>query len=383
MESKTIEQFVNACFDVKKPAYKDELFYERICKLELEDYRLYFLKAACEYHMGKNIDSIKNNIDKAIMLMEGDKKLAFNTVKDYVANIKVLNAILEPSSFCSILSIKTQEVYQLAAEVYSLLGKPKDSAVYFYKRMLFEAFKIKPHPQIRDKEMVTLYSFRRINDYSMSDLINNEITMCNASEMNDPFDSLANIVSTPELLSLNCDRKEHIRAQSEAFKYFRIRSFVANRMTYQADDSILSNMLMWSHYTDSHKGFCIVYELSRDFCEKRDGKKDFRHLIPIEYIDDAISIKKPINTNNAFSQKAKCWEYEDEVRLLSYSDSCNSPFLSIPLDDGCRIKEIVFGIKCSKSNKDMITNLFRGKCVSFSCMQLNQEDIYTLRKKGL
>ena len=139
---------------------------------------------------------------------------------------------------------------------------------------------------------------------------------------------------------------------------------------------------MWSHYTDSHKGFCIVYDLPFEFCEQRIGKKEFRHLMPIEYSEKAVSIKESINTTNAFSQKAKCWEYENEVRFVTYSDSCNTPYLSIPLDKGCEIKEIVFGINCSICNKKMITKLFHEKKdVLFSKMVLNQDDIYTLKKE--
>lgn len=383
MTTKDVEQFANACIEISTPVFRNKTFYNQIRDLELDDFRLYYLKAACAYFQESQKEIAKEYIDKALSLMESGVIIGLNEL-DYIKDDKILNSLLIPEFFCKLLDVKKRRVYQLAAEIYSKNEKPTNMAVEYYKKMLCETFKIQPHKAIINKDKVVLYSFRKANDYTLADLMNNQITVCNASEMNDPFDSLANLLSTPEILSQLCEKRDHINPQSDAYKFFRIRSFVANRNTFEDDDSILSNMLMWSHYTDSHKGFCVKYELSKDFYEKSDfTNMAFRHLMPVVYSDKTITIDERIDTTNSFSQKAKCWEYENEVRLITYSDKCDSPFLSLPLEENCRVKEIVFGIRCSEQWKQTIRTLLHNKGVMFGEIKINRDDIYTLSKHVL
>ena len=383
MNRNDVEKFANACVEISTPAFRNKKFYNQIRDLEIDDFRLYYLKAACAYFQESQEEVAKKYIDKALSMMDSGVIIGLNEL-DNIKDYKILNSLLTPEHSCKLLDVKRNKVFQLAAEIYSKKENSTNMAVEYYKKMLCETFKIQPHNAITNKDNVVLYSFRKANDYTLADLMNNQITVCNASEMNDPFDSLANLLSTPEILSQLCENRDHINPQSIAYKFFRIRSFVANRNTFEDDDSILSNMLMWSHYTDSHKGFCVKYELSRDFYEKSDiTNKAFRHLIPVIYSDKTVSIDERIDTTNSFSQKAKCWEYENEVRLITYSDICDSPFLSLPLEENCCVKEIVFGIRCSEQWKQSIRTLLHNKGILFSEIKINKNDIYTLSKHVL
>lgn len=86
--------------------------------------------------------------------------------------------------------------------------------------------------------------------------------------MNDPFDSIANLWSTESNLNNICTEEQHISSYSKSFQYFRIRSFVANKVTYDTDDNILKKILMWSFYANEHKGFCIKYRLAKHFIKQ-------------------------------------------------------------------------------------------------------------------
>lgn len=175
---------------------------------------------------------------------------------DIESEITILLPIMTPGFYL--------EFYQMAGEVYAIIGKHEES-MKNYQKYQYHVEQVK-NEVLDEKENAVLYSFRRFNEYTLTDLINNQITVCHSSKMNDPFDSIANIWGSEDNLRKICysqDCDKYIPIFSESFKYSRIRSFIANRETYEADDNILSNILMWSFYADEHKGFCIRYRLSK------------------------------------------------------------------------------------------------------------------------
>ncbi|HTM91461.1 MAG TPA: DUF2971 domain-containing protein [Flavisolibacter sp.] len=74
------------------------------------------------------------------------------------------------------------------------------------------------------------------------------------------------------------------------------------------------NYLMWSHYSNSHKGFCVEFD-TRKLVESVAGhfrKVDYTDEIPFFSIKDTLEdelITKLVYT------KSKTWSYEDEYRL--------------------------------------------------------------------
>ena len=96
------------------------------------------------------------------------------------------------------------------------------------------------------------------------------------------------------------------------------------------------NPLMWSHYTNKHKGFCVEYDIDSLI---ENTPKIAGQLLPVIYLDtrpvfdknmiSAINIKsgKPViaeDANKYFTKvmvtKAKMWKYEKEWRLISKVD---------------------------------------------------------------
>lgn len=117
------------------------------------------------------------------------------------------------------------------------------------------------------------------------------------------------------------------------------------------------NRLMWSHYSDSHKGFCIEYGF-RDAVEK-EGMiplpilySDKRPLVPCK----AIIENTPENIKEATEQfmkgllvKDKAWEYENEWRLLCPS---SEKFVDMP-----KVTAIYLGVSISRENKEQIMQI--------------------------
>lgn len=79
------------------------------------------------------------------------------------------------------------------------------------------------------------------------------------------------------------------------------------------------NLLMWSHYGDSHKGLCIAFDTTKDF---------FRTAVAITYQDEYPLIKIGVSSNDdilnkSIYTKASCWKYEDEWRVPKQTWSDN------------------------------------------------------------
>lgn len=120
------------------------------------------------------------------------------------------------------------------------------------------------------------------------------------------------------------------------------------------------NLLMWSHYADSHKGFCVKFDTSDAFFDSRRGAKDeFYHLRKVKYLPE-----RPNKTLGNMSgidlllHKSDVWAYEDEWRfcgVLNDSDfQINMGSLDIHLFKYPQriIKEIILGANAAQALED-------------------------------
>lgn len=109
--------------------------------------------------------------------------------------------------------------------------------------------------------------------------------------------------------------------------------------------------LMWSHYADQHKGFCIGYDVSVDHVEdispiNYEGKR----FITTQLVHDMLfgstenikrAAKKEIDKVILLS-KAPAWKYEHEYRVIRKQGLQDSPF---------RLSDVTFGLRFKPSVK--------------------------------
>lgn len=108
-----------------------------------------------------------------------------------------------------------------------------------------------------------------------------------------------------------------------------------------------NNFLMWSHYADSHSGFCVGFDSKLLFNSIKGG------LAPVNY-QKTIPRFKLFEDITEFSQKllgtkSDIWEYEDEYRLIKQGAS-NKVFI-VPKD--C-LRELILGVKMNFKTKNLI-----------------------------
>ena len=244
------------------------------------------------------------------------------------------------------------QLYRLGYTINYNIGDHNRTKQYSIKGVQYDPME----SDYDDNDFVDLYSFRRYNQYSIQDLINNEITVVSPSEMNDPFDSIYNLYRDLDNLATIFSEENDILGFYDMFNYYRVRSFVKGNSSKN-----IKNILMWSHYTDGHKGFCIKYRLSKHFINTP-TENGHLCLKNIRYTNKPIVARcNSIDNNTAFATKNKHWEYEQEARLISYDVSTESPFFAHSLDDTSSIKTIYFGYRCEMKTKETIYNIVKSK----------------------
>lgn len=276
------------------------------------------------------------------------------------------------------IHLQLSDIYTCAGEVYGKLDI-SDQSLEYYKRSHY--YKLFLKTEFDNLSKISLFSFRRFNEYSLTDLINNTITVSPSIKMNDPFDSLINIWASEEMLRKTCHTPDskHIEPFSKSFRFFRIRSFCGGR-----GNTPVWNHLMWSHYAGEHTGFCVKYKFSRHFIKQEENDSyEHMYLKKIKYSNNKIDLHTgTIDTNLAFATKNKCWKYENEVRLIAYNPDRTENFYGIPLDEQSEIEAIFFGYKCTEQNIATVKNLLARKDQThkpkFYRMVLNSHNIYRL-----
>ena len=101
------------------------------------------------------------------------------------------------------------------------------------------------------------------------------------------------------------------------------------------------DLLMWSHYSDSHKGVCLKFDTFKD-------PEFFVNPLPIKYANEYPEYSHLTNSQQLVQStvlsKSLDWKYEDEVRVIKINEHGLKPFAKKALI------EIIFGCKSSQQD---------------------------------
>lgn len=215
-------------------------------------------------------------------------------------------------------------------------------------------------------------SFVNGNVYrDVDSLLNDELCSSSLANLNDPFeatyvDNLKNALNLIEQL-FKANLKE-VNKQWDELASFKEKVGVYSLSL--SEQNYPDNELMWAHYANSHKGFCIEYDLDKledsekyafDVNQLKINYQDFPPLIALDDVGqkDNFLIKM-------FGTKSKSWEYENEIRLL-YS-TCGmkkyNPFA---------LKAVYFGLNMDEKFQKKIVKGLENRDVKFYKMQRQAE----------
>ena len=137
------------------------------------------------------------------------------------------------------------------------------------------------------------------------------------------------------------------------------------------------NLLMWSHYSNSHTGFVIEFDQNSSFFNQCINENDtIRKLKFVEYVSERPNItvldnkaqdeEKYLYTlaNLFFLVKSSHWVYEEELRMVMPLETANKVLTSEYGEEiylfkfpPQMIKSIIFGSQAKKSTVNKINNL--------------------------
>lgn len=165
------------------------------------------------------------------------------------------------------------------------------------------------------------------------------------------------------LLSLN-DPFEHSMKIGE-YEYAIQPEFCTNATKFVSLSRNYTNILMWSHYADSHKGFCIGFSRQNNYFKAAESVRYRRYRSNLNgaSIDSATpnSITKMVAL-----EKAIDWAYEEEERLFLVDVTINSQVVGIDLwgqevllnkFPQNTIASIYFGLRADESLKKEALNI--------------------------
>jgi len=220
------------------------------------------------------------------------------------------------------------------------------------------------------------YKYRGIGEdfeRDLETLLKNQIYAAPFIKLNDPFEAIYDEEITQLVTFLGETFNFNFSVIIEGFE--KIRE-LKNKLGIYSLSATFSDELMWAHYANSHKGFCIEYETAK--------LKD-KYLIPqtvtelkVDYEPkpqtiNCLDIKKEsIILKKLFATKSLNWSYENEIRLI---------FDSFELKDyhSSALTGIYFGASFSPEKKQQLINSLTDRDVNFYQMY-RDENSYNLKR---
>ena len=188
-------------------------------------------------------------------------------------------------------------------------------------------------------------------------------------DFNDAVDPLFAIFSQLHKRKGSKEERAWYRMLAETVGYFRIACF-CNRCDRKGKDSI-ENLLMWAHYTNYHKGICVKYHLRKENQFIDNHRRELCVLKPVIYKDKKIDVDN-ITLEDAFFLKSKQWAYENEHRLLYFSESPSQDYHPL---NGVEIEGVYLGAKIRSSNRSYILKELKNSGIPVYQMKYNRKDV--------
>lgn len=204
-----------------------------------------------------------------------------------------------------------------------------------------------------------LYKYRSLSDgskkYTLDIFRKCELYFSAPQNFNDPFDcKLSPIIGSQKKFAEAMAKRQSLNYKKEDV----VSSLNANPGLLQNIKDAVGNvmnkhgiccfskknadLLMWSHYADSHTGICLGFDVKKD-------SGFFTFPINVNYQDayPKIDISEEGNykvyVNTLMSTKYSEWSYEEEVRIMKDSNKAYSfkPSALVSVTFGCKVEDAV------------------------------------------
>ncbi|MEN9702141.1 MAG: hypothetical protein RIR55_1483 [Bacteroidota bacterium] len=188
------------------------------------------------------------------------------------------------------------------------------------------------------------YRYQPINKYTLTNLVKSKNWVADPMDFNDPFEFRMTDISY-------LDSKGELSYLDESGMKARCHyEQNINKIGVISYSSIENNTLMFSHYADQHKGFCLEFDVPK---ENLIGMKKIRYqdnFKTINYPLDRDLLKRELIT--ICTTKSKVWEYEQEYRQLFTDKHFHAEYPG-------QLTGIIFGCKTSKDDIELVLSVIK------------------------
>ncbi len=221
-----------------------------------------------------------------------------------------------------------------------------------------------------------IYKYYRINEYLFDVLISNQLYFSSITQFNDPYDCHFTIKDLPSLEVFESFWKQFFKEKEKYQQYLELYKSNPDKCLSPILNTLQrllnyygiccftehkDNLLMWSHYADSHKGVCLGFDYDM-------MTKQFTQFDKVDYKDEPYFYELTDvaqATAKAILTKSSKWQYENEIRfLMERSKSCGFNIQAL--------KEINFGSRSHPRHRLNIIHLVQK--LGYNC-SFNQADI--------
>lgn len=249
-----------------------------------------------------------------------------------------------------------------------------------------------------------LYRFRALDrekiERSARVFTDHELYFASPTQLNDPWESKPHIglgdLDDPEYRTKYAEYAVQMMSSGgQQVDPAEVRNWLQNHTQEKAEELVLQlrglyhkdleayricsfsdnalHPLLWSHYADSHRGFCLEFDASTDI---------FGHAMKVAYqteypviefteSDDDENLKRSVLT------KAKFWAYEREYRLVSIEPG--EP-LTLPIVDHIfqfppsLLTGVIFGCQMPQADMDLIKEWSGGRAAEIQFRRMVKSD---------
>lgn len=212
-----------------------------------------------------------------------------------------------------------------------------------------------------------------IRDIEM--ICNNEIWCSKIKDLNDPTEASFSLEEFEQKLSIGLrffsflGIKKYKQENVDNYKtgLNKLMNLHTRNSGIYSLSKTYNNELMWVHYSNSHKGYCIEY----DFKDLEDFELKFSECNPLSHMNrfDKVNYSEKLFQISKVApkyddmikfllSKSKKWKYEEEYRVITsisgkftYSNKC--------------LKSVTFGLNMSELEKNFIIRKLKDKCIDF------------------
>lgn len=213
-----------------------------------------------------------------------------------------------------------------------------------------------------------VYKYRKYDSLHLDAIESNYFWASTRECLNDPFETLFltdTLNSQLALLkSFLPDKKSSTREREDISNL--LLEMTSDVGIFSLSTSNLSELL-WAHYGDSHKGFCIEYDMDN---LAYNNLYHGLHVFPIRYNNNPpeLSIndfnKDPIPLLQKIAgTKSLSWEYEHEIRILTDKSGQHSY-------DYSAVTGVYFGNRMENNHKQSIMERLKGRGIRYYQVEL-------------